>query len=85
MKSLKTLQIIGLLFTSRNVAFFLISSMVSDRLVVVSDRINRSDTIRAIAIDISKAYSRVSCTDLLHKLKSYGTHIFMHLITCLRT
>ena len=44
--------------------------------MAVSDRIakvfNRSGATRAVAIDISKAFDRVSHAGLLHKLKSYG-------------
>ena len=48
----------------------------ADLLTVATDRIartfNRSGTIRAVALDISKAFSRVWHAGLLHKRKSYG-------------
>ena len=62
----------------------------ADLLTVVSDRIarafNRSGAIRAVALDISKAFDRIWHAGLLHKLKSYGIsgqifgHIFSFLI-----
>ena len=52
------------------------SRSTGDHLTVVSDRnarvFNRSQTIRAVALDISKAFDRVWHAGLLHKLKSYG-------------
>ena len=51
------------------------SRSTADLLTVVSDRIarafNRSWASRAVALDISKAFDRVSHADILHKLKSY--------------
>ena len=52
------------------------SLSTADLLTVVSDRIarafNRSGGARAVALHISKAFSRVWHAGLLHKLKSYG-------------
>ena len=52
------------------------SQSTKDLLTVVSDRnaraFNRSGAIRAVALDISKAFDRVWHTALLHKRKSYG-------------
>ena len=52
------------------------SRSTADLLTVVSDRIarafNRSGATRAVALDISKAFDRVSHAGLLHILKSYG-------------
>ena len=52
------------------------SQSPKDLLTVVSDRIarafSRSGAIRAVAVDISKAFHRVWHAGLLHKLKSYG-------------
>ena len=66
----------------RDVAFFLIFSMVLDLLnqllilTVVTDRIakafDRSGATQAVALDISKAFYRVWHDSLLHKIKSYG-------------
>ena len=49
----------------------------ADLLTVVSDRItrafnNRSESTRAVALDISKAFDKVWHAGLLHKLKFYG-------------
>ena len=48
----------------------------ADLLTVVSDRIprafNSSWATRAVTLDIFKAFDRVWCAGLLHKLKSYG-------------
>ena len=52
------------------------SRSTADLLTVVSDRIarvfNRSGAIRAVALDISKAFDRVWRAGLLRKPKSYG-------------
>ena len=52
------------------------SRSTADLLTVVSDRIarafNRSGAIRAVALDISKAFDRVCRAGLLRKPKSYG-------------
>ena len=52
------------------------SRSTADLLAVVSDRIagafNRSGATRAVALDISMAFDRVSHVGILHKLKSYG-------------
>ena len=62
-----------LLITLRNIASFLISSMV---LTVVCDRItsafNRSGATRVVTLPISKGLDRVRYAGLLHKLRSYG-------------
>ena len=73
---------IGLSIALKNVAFFLISSMVLDLLnqlqilTVVSDRIasafNRSGPAQAVALDISNAFDRVWYASLIHKRKLYG-------------
>ena len=68
-KVFEKLKIIGLLITYRNVAFFLISSIV---LGLLDWACNRSGATRAVALDISKAFNRVWHAGLLHKLKSYG-------------
>ena len=52
------------------------SGSTADLLTVVSDRIarafNRSETTRAVALDISKALDRVWLVGFLHKLRSNG-------------
>ena len=52
------------------------SGSTADLLTVVSDRIarafDRSGAIRAVALDVSKAFDRVWYAGPLHKLKSYG-------------
>ena len=52
------------------------SGSTADLLTVVSDRIarafNRSETTRAVALNISKAFDRVWRIGLLHKRSSYG-------------
>ena len=64
------MQIIWLSITTRNVAFYLISSMASvlldqleDLLIVVSNRIARAfntcEATRAVALDISKVFHSV--------------------------
>ena len=73
---------IGLSIALKNVAFFLISSMVLDLLnqllilTVVSDRIasafNRSGPAQAVALDISKTFDRVWYASLIHKRKLHG-------------
>ena len=77
----------GLLITQRNVAFFLISSMVLgllDQLLltVASDRIarafNRSGATRAVALDISKAFDRIWHAGLLHK-QAFRSDIWSYL------
>ena len=55
---------------------FRFSRSSADLLTVASDIIarafNRSGTIQAVALDISKAFGRVWHASLLHKIKSYG-------------
>ena len=52
------------------------SRSTADLLTVVSDRVarafNRSETTRAVALDISKAFDGVWHAGLLHKIKSFG-------------
>ena len=52
------------------------SGSTTDLLTVVSDRIdrafNRSGAIRAVPLDISKAFHKVSHAGLLHKVNSWG-------------
>ena len=52
------------------------SRSTADLLTVEADRIarvfNKSDTTRAVALDIFKVFDRVWHAGLLHKLKSYG-------------
>ena len=52
------------------------SRSTADLLTVVSDRIaracNRSGATQTVALDISKAFDRLSHAGLFHKLKSYG-------------
>ena len=54
----------------------LLNQLTAVLLTVVSDRIarafDRSGATRAVALDISKAFVRVSHASLLHKRKSYG-------------
>ena len=55
---------------------FRFSGSTADFLTVLSDRIarafNGSGAIRAVALDIFKAFNRVWRAGLLHKLKTYG-------------
>ena len=55
------------------------SRSTADCLTVLSDRIawvfNRSEAIRTVALDISKAFDRVWHASLLHKFKSYGVSV----------
>ena len=55
---------------------FRASRSTADLVTIVSDRIarsfNRSGATRAIALDISKAFGRVSHAGLFDKCKSYG-------------
>ena len=57
------------------------SQSTADLLTVVSDRIARafikSGAIRAVTLDISKAFDRFWHTDLLHKLKFSGFSSFL--------
>ena len=80
--SSKNLLTIGLLINSLNVAWFLISSMVSDlldqlqTLTILFDRItggfDKSRATQAMTLDISKARDVVWLACLLHKSKFYG-------------
>ena len=55
------------------------SRSTADCLTVLSDRIawvfNRSEAIRTVALDISKAFDKVWHASLLHKFKSYGVSV----------
>ena len=52
------------------------SRSTADLLTVVSDRVarafNKSETTRAVALGISKAFDGVWHAGLLHKIKSFG-------------
>ena len=48
------------------------SQSTTNLLIVLCDRITTSGAIRAVALDISKAFDRVWRAGLLHKPKSYG-------------
>ena len=71
-----------MLITWKNVAFFLISSMVSgllDQQQIFWELhkhfmvFNRSGATRAVALDLSKAFDRVWHAALFHQFKSNGT------------
>ena len=48
------------------------SRSTSDLLTVVADKISRAEATRVVALDISKAFSKVQHSGYLHKLKFYG-------------
>ena len=77
------LNSLKILYNSRNLVCFVISSIVSvllDQLQIVDQEVvsdkfvrdfNRSGTTRAVVLDISKVFYSVWHTCHLHKLKSY--------------
>ena len=81
-KYLKNLKIIDLLITSRNVTFFLISSMTSQIFSInfkLGFLISVVFTTRDFALDILKSFDRVWYTGILYKPRFYGQMEYLFL------
>lgn len=76
-----------LLITSRKMVFLLCSSIVSDLLAFVSDKIaracNSSAAIAAVVLNVSKAFHRAWHAGLFHKRKSgaFSAHLILSLLS----